>query len=241
MKAYPITAIRLAVLGIAISTGPLCHAASDTPPPAAQIPKLQISGSTLGGLVEVLRRETGANIVISPATVDLPVPDLMLQNVTPYGVLLACSLSGIPISVQSNDGNGPNDRGIIVVTSTYQPALSSETKVFNIRRLISGDAAPPKLEALAALVGDIRETTRAAIHSAAEISGSKPGKLAIEVNDATQLMIVTGTPQDVDTVRQVIEALAQNTPAASATNQGFEEATKRLNDAMKRLEEAAKH
>ncbi len=177
------------------------------------IPQIDFKGGKVRDLIEILREQTGANIVTGPGVDDVPLPDLKLRNVTVIAAVNAISMA----------------TGGIVQVGNVGRASSSETPIFTLRIDPShkpADAEPDVVfrafrvpaTSLAAFDEGTKNLASAIDRSLELYNQGRPGhaplpRPRVEVHRETCLVLVTGTRESVKIVAQVFAAWTRQSNA----------------------------
>jgi hypothetical protein len=183
------------------------------------IDKLDIKNATYGEVADMLRKETGLNIMVAPGLQDEMAPTIMLRHVTVDGVLDAiCAVTGLIQGESRQDDTVirnlmPDNIGA-PDTPMPKPKICRVFKASAKEKL-----APPQLDQLLANISD-------AARKVCEVEARAKGRPAaeapvIEAHAGTGIVIVAGTESDVQLVGQVIQAMGgEVVPLTSSVSAG---------------------
>ena len=193
----------------AISFVPLAAATEPTArSPESQlkvIPQIDFKGGKVRDLIELLREQTGGNIVAGPGVDDFPLPELKLRNVTLTAAVNAISVAtGGVVRVDANRA-GPNLGDIITLQtdSVPKPAGAESDVIFRafLLPVAPSDSVDLQEKRLASL-----------IHRSIEFyNQARPGKPALPVptlegHRETHMLLVAGPRESVAIIAQVLAA-----------------------------------
>jgi len=190
-------------------------AAADDPPPRI-IDELNIKNVTYGELADLLRKQTGENIIVSPVLQKEMAPDIVMRHVTIDGVTNAIQYAG-GVDVFSND-EGNTGHAVWRITpcedkTSGMPywahrAAPNETNE-KICRVFKASAkeklASPQLDQLLANISGAARKVCAVKAKAQGRPAAEPP--VIEADAGTGTLIVAGTESDVQLVGQLIQAM----------------------------------
>ena len=193
LAAWPVLAFSPATAGAA-------------KPKPLVIDTFNIKNATYGEVIDMLRKESGANIMLAPVLQNEMAPDFVLRHVTVEGVLGSiCRVTGLEclheeygdeiwfLKPQNGEENQPwKAAGKQKICRVFK--ASAKEKL-----------AAPQLEQLLANISD-------AARKVCEVEARAQGRPAaeapvIEAHAGTGIVIVAGTESDVQLVGQVIQAL----------------------------------
>lgn len=224
------TLARLAALTLCLAPAPLLLAQPDQPPGGAPSPRfaevnppitLDFPGGTLGQFVEAIRKAAAAtvpdaavNVVFTdPALAGFPVPRVQLRHVSVEAALGAATYrdrtgSAGPVLDRVGTRTPSANAPVYVITSAPESRQrAARVEIFDIRDLAR---SRPQLDGILT-----------AIDTALRMEGAGPPP-EVKFHEDSGLLITRATPEQLDSVRQVIGRLLSGSHNAARERQDIQ-------------------
>jgi len=214
MKAIP------TLLYLLLATSPLL---AQEAPPATEprvIPSAEFREVKLSEAGAFLTAEGNVNVVVAPDLQDLVVTNVKFQNATAATILNSLAVVDGRFAISSSRPNG-EALTIVVLPRKPDEAGARETHAFNLRPVYfamladqeryAGETGSESVESLnpKQVLEAVLETCEQALLMAGDPTSPAP---TFRAQRDTMVLLVAGTPAQMETVGSVIDAIAQSAP-----------------------------
>lgn len=209
----------------AISLSPIASAEAEPSREPAVIPRVEFNQAKLGEIGAFLAQNGNVNVVVAPSIRDLVLPSVTFRNVLPTTALQTLSAADdrfYAAVMRESD----NEIATIVVRSNNAEAKPIQTRAFNLRPIYfamkedhdrfnqANDREPAPFDPKQ-MVQAVQQTCEDALETRLEAGDESIRPPQLKVQRDTMMLLVSGSPEVLEIVGEVLETLQQ--PAQPVT------------------------
>jgi len=203
----------------AISLSPIASAEAEPSREPAVIPQVEFNQAKLGEIGAFLSQNGNVNVVVAPSIRDLVLPSVTFRNVLPTTALQTLSAADdrfYAAVMRESD----NEIATIVVRSKSAEAKPIQTRAFNLRPIYfamkedhdrfndANDRQPTPFDPKQ-MVQAVQQTCEDALETRLEAGDESIRPPQLKVQHDTMMLLVSGSPEVLEIVDEVLETLQQ--------------------------------